>query len=116
VPLVRVVLQEIVRLLEREQIQHESLDGRVFADRVVQDKRVAGGEHRVGLLGELGDLVDRVVAQLLDAETVGEAVQLEQREVRRLAFLVEAASLAVVEALRVDPVDEVLEEIKLFFA
>lgn len=66
VPLVRVAGQQHVRLLEREQVDHELAQQRRVTDFVVQRDRVAGRRHRVAFLGQGRHAVDHGVAERFD--------------------------------------------------
>lgn len=82
VPAVRVALDEAVRLLEREQVQHQIAQRRRVSDSAVEDARVAGREHRVCAVREVSDQIYDGVAQALHAEAVCEGVEVEECVVR----------------------------------
>jgi hypothetical protein len=107
VPLVRVGGDQVVRLLEGEQVQHQLADRRVVPDRLVQDVRVARRGHAVGSLGQLGHAVDDGVAHAFNLQPVGQAVDVQQREVGRLAVLEEVVTH--LQLLLVEPEDHVLK-------
>jgi hypothetical protein len=107
VPLIRMRRDEIIRLLERKQVEDEAAHGRRVADGFVEDVRVAGRGHAVCALGQVGDAVDDGVAHGLDGEPVREAVDVQQREGGGLAVLEE--ELGRFEALGIEPEDDVLE-------
>ncbi|KAL9095484.1 MAG: hypothetical protein Q9165_002355 [Trypethelium subeluteriae] len=105
-PLILMGLQQIVRLLKREQVRHEAAHRRALADALAQDPGVRRGRHGVGGLGEVADAVAHVVAQRLDAQPVRERVQVQQHEVRGLA---PGVGRVVRERARVEPLREVFE-------
>lgn len=86
-PAIQMGSQQLIRLLERKQIQHQLPDLRIVADGVVQNTRVRRREHAVGAVRQLRHMVDDVVAQALEAQPVGEHVEVQQRVVGGLPVL-----------------------------
>lgn len=74
VPAVHMALDEAVRLLECEEVEHEIPQRRRVADAVVEDTGVAWCENRVCAVGKVGDQVHDCISQPLQTQTVGERV------------------------------------------
>ena len=77
-PVIRVGSQQFIRLLEGKEIEHQFPQLTPLVDVVVQDPRVGRRQHAIRLVGEIGHHVHDVVPEGLEAEAVGEDVEMEE--------------------------------------
>lgn len=81
-PRIHMTLDQPIRLLERKQIEHQIPQGRGIANPFVQNPCIAGRQHAVRLVREVGDQIDDAVAQTLHAQPVRERVHVQKGVVR----------------------------------
>lgn len=103
-PAVCVGCDELVGLFEGEEVEDELAEAGAFVDVVVEDACVRGGEDAVGGIGEIRHEVYNVVAEFLEAEAVGEDVEVEEGVVGRFGVFE-----GRVDGAGIQPADEQFE-------
>lgn len=83
VPPVIMALEEAVRLLEAEEVEHELPQGRRVADLLVQNPCIAGRQDAVGPVREIAYAIYDGVAGTLEPEAVRERIHVQEGVVGR---------------------------------
>lgn len=106
-PTILMRLDQLIRLLPREQVHHQLPQAAPLPDPFLAEDgpRVVGRGHAVGAVRHPGHHVDDAVLAALDLQLVRQQPQPDQPEVGRVV----AVELLVVERAGVDPLHEVLE-------